>query len=122
MASNDGYEYKLELYDGKYTVVFDKQGRLYALRNGETWRDMTGDGMVLAMLQRIDKDVATHMADQSRIAKLEKALQEMTVVDPLDNYERCLFCAAIVHRYGHVDDCSLVLARQLLNKNDGIST
>lgn len=36
--------------DGKYTVIFD-DGRLYALRHGEPWRDLTGDKLVLAMLQ-----------------------------------------------------------------------
>lgn len=45
-----------ELLDGKYTIVFDeKTGRLEALRYGEPWRDLVGDGLVLAMLQEIDR-------------------------------------------------------------------
>jgi hypothetical protein len=44
-----------ELYDGKYKVVFDGKGNLYAERYGKPWRDMTGDGMVLAMLQEINR-------------------------------------------------------------------
>jgi len=45
-----------ELLDGKYTVVFDeKTGRLEALRYGEPWRDLVGDGLVMAMLQEIDR-------------------------------------------------------------------
>jgi len=41
--------------DNKYTVIFDeKTGGLSALRYGEQWRDLTGDGMVLAMLQEVD--------------------------------------------------------------------
>lgn len=40
---------------GKYTVTFDEQtGRLSALRNGEPWRDLAGDKLVLSMLQRVD--------------------------------------------------------------------
>lgn len=39
--------------DGKYTIIFDK-GQLYALRYSEPWRDLVGDGLVLAMLQEID--------------------------------------------------------------------
>lgn len=44
-----------DFLDGKYTVIFDETtGRLSALRYGEPWRDLVGDGMVLAMLQRVD--------------------------------------------------------------------
>lgn len=38
--------------DGKYTVVFD-DGKLYALRYGERWRDLTGDKFVYALMCRI---------------------------------------------------------------------
>lgn len=42
-------------YGGKYTVEFDETtGKLSALRHGEPWRDLAGDGLVLAMLQRVD--------------------------------------------------------------------
>lgn len=40
--------------DNKYTIIFYDDGSMKALRNGEPWRDLTGDGMVLAMLQEID--------------------------------------------------------------------
>lgn len=39
--------------DGKYTVIFEG-GKLRAERHGTPWRSMTGDGMVLAMLQEVD--------------------------------------------------------------------
>jgi hypothetical protein len=38
---------------GKYTVEFMTNGRLRALRYGKEWRDLTGDGMVLALLQEV---------------------------------------------------------------------
>ena len=38
----------------KYTVIFLDNGHMEALRYGEKWRDLTGDGLVLAMLQEID--------------------------------------------------------------------
>lgn len=44
---------RVDLYDGKYTVVFYHSGILKALRYGKEWRDLTGDGLVLAMLQEI---------------------------------------------------------------------
>ena len=40
--------------DGKYTIIFHDSGSMEALRYGEPWRDLTGDGLVLAMLQEID--------------------------------------------------------------------
>jgi len=41
--------------DGKYTIVFrESTGELSALRYGEPWRDLCGDGIVLAMLQEIE--------------------------------------------------------------------
>lgn len=45
---------RIELDDGKYTVVHDSGTGLHALRYGEHWRDMTGDGLVLAMAQEIE--------------------------------------------------------------------
>lgn len=40
--------------DGKYTVIFHESGRMEALRNGEPWQDLTGNGLILAMLQDFD--------------------------------------------------------------------
>lgn len=44
-----------EFSDGKYVVTFDDDSRLSATRYGETWRELTGDGLVLAMLQEVDR-------------------------------------------------------------------
>lgn len=51
--------------DGKYTIVFE-DGKLSALRYGEPWRDLVGDGMVLAMLQEID-----FLKEQRELDKLQ---------------------------------------------------
>lgn len=49
-------EEKIELYDGKYTVIFNNTtGEFKALRYGEEWRSLTGDGMILAMFFRIQE-------------------------------------------------------------------
>jgi hypothetical protein len=40
--------------NGKYEVIFDN-GKLHALRHGEAWRDLVGDGMVLAMLYEVKR-------------------------------------------------------------------
>jgi len=40
--------------NNKYTLIFDK-GKFKALRHGEEWRDLTGDGMVLSMLHEVER-------------------------------------------------------------------
>ena len=40
--------------DGKYTVVQTTDGRLAARHNGEPWRDLTGDKLVLHLAQELD--------------------------------------------------------------------
>lgn len=39
--------------EGKYTVIFEGS-QLRAERHGTPWRSLSGDGMVLAMLQEVD--------------------------------------------------------------------
>lgn len=44
----------LDFGGGKYTVVHTNGVGLRALRYGEPWRDLAGDGLVLAMAQEVD--------------------------------------------------------------------
>lgn len=53
--AQDDNTYRVTVADGKYTVILPKEGGMYALRHGERWRDLTGDGMVLALVAEIDK-------------------------------------------------------------------
>lgn len=47
---------KIEVYDDKYTVLHENGANLRALRHGEPWnRDLTGDGLVLALCQEIEQ-------------------------------------------------------------------
>ena len=56
---------KIDLGNGKYHLTFDeKTGKLEACRYGEAWRDLTGDNLILALMQRI--------------TDLEKLLEHMT--------------------------------------------
>lgn len=45
----------VSLMDGKYTIIHDNGVNLRALRHGEPWREMCGDGMILAMAHRIEE-------------------------------------------------------------------
>jgi len=38
---------------GKYKVIQESDGRLHALRYGEEWRDLVGDGLVCSMAYEI---------------------------------------------------------------------
>lgn len=40
---------RVDVGGGKYTVIQDAVGRLFALRYGEPWRDLVGDNLVHAM-------------------------------------------------------------------------
>jgi hypothetical protein len=46
---------KIDLSDGKYTYVRNEDASQHALRYGEPWRDLTGDGFILAMAQKIEE-------------------------------------------------------------------
>lgn len=46
---------RIELENGKYTVCHDNGTNFRALRHGEEWRSLAGDGLVLAMAQRIEE-------------------------------------------------------------------
>lgn len=40
--------------EGKYTVI-QETGIMHALRNGEHWRDLTGDNLIYWMLVEVDE-------------------------------------------------------------------
>lgn len=48
-------ETSITLDGGKYTVLHQNGTNFRALRNGQPWRDLTGDGMTLALVQRIQQ-------------------------------------------------------------------
>jgi hypothetical protein len=51
----------------KYRVIFHNSGKMEAYRYGEHWRDLTGDGLVLAMLHEID-DLKDQVRTLGRVA------------------------------------------------------
>lgn len=44
---------KVSVAEGKYTVVFDEDGGLKALRYGEEWRDCCGDNLVYCLASEL---------------------------------------------------------------------
>jgi len=47
-------ERRVSFGDGKYTVVVREDGGLRVQGYGEEWRDLVGDGLVLALVQEIE--------------------------------------------------------------------
>jgi hypothetical protein len=58
----------INLADGKNTVQHQNGPGLRALRYGEPWRDLVGDGLVLAMAQRIDELSAGWLCMANRVS------------------------------------------------------
>lgn len=46
---------RIDVCDGKYTVILEDNGNLKALRYGTYWRDCCGDGLILALAQEIEE-------------------------------------------------------------------
>jgi len=46
---------RVDLENGKYTLVHTDGADFHALRNGSPWRDLGGDGLVLAAAQEIEE-------------------------------------------------------------------
>lgn len=72
----------IELAGGKYTVQHDHGTNLKALRHGEPWRDLTGDGLVLAMAQRIEELEAIPTNGQVALTKLRNVWNDQDLCVP----------------------------------------
>ena len=64
MSDTPRIDTRLDFDSGKYTVIIPHQitmdNRFRALRHGEEWRDLTGDGLVLYMAYRV-AELQQHM-------------------------------------------------------------
>ena len=49
-----GEALRVTVDDGKYTVIQQADGRMRALRYGEEWRDLTGDGLICALAHEVE--------------------------------------------------------------------
>lgn len=59
---------EITVADGKYTVVIKETGGMEALRYGEPWRELTGDGLIYSL--------ATELADaREKLAEYESAFR-----------------------------------------------
>lgn len=63
--------YRLQLLDGKYTIEHTNGANFKAYRHGssEVWRDLTGDGLILALVQKIEELEEARKSDAEIYAK-----------------------------------------------------
>lgn len=68
---------RVNVNDGKYTVILDKKGGLRALRYGEEWRDCCGDGLILSFAQEVDHLRKALSAAITKIRNYEKLVRAL---------------------------------------------
>jgi len=58
-------ERKINVCDGKYTVVLHTNGSVSALRYGEEWRDCTGDNLIYWLTIELE-EARKKLTDESK--------------------------------------------------------
>lgn len=64
---------RISVDNGKYTVVQDHTGKLFALRDGEFWRDCVGDNLIYwlaAELYSAREDLKNAAEAKNRLLKI----------------------------------------------------
>lgn len=83
------------LDNGKYKIVNDN-GVVKAYRHGEEWRDLTGDGLILALLNKVEtledkarykEDVAEAASDIAKERHNTPYSSEKYIMDLGDSFE-----------------------------------
>lgn len=79
---------KIELSEGKYTLVFNETtGELNALRYGKEWRNLNGDGLVLSLGQRIEQLTSDLAAAQCEVKEYADRAYELNCALTLKSAE-----------------------------------
>jgi hypothetical protein len=95
--------------DGKYEVSHENGLNLKVLRYGEEWRDLSGDGFVLALVQRIEEleeQVKKTEGARKLISVCEKFIEDNRITSPETVYQKD---RVIENAYGLIQDiCEIV--------------
>lgn len=83
--------YRLDLADGKYTYIFE-DGKQYALRYGEPWRDLTGDKFVYCLAS--EASAAQELRQQN--ARMRTALEQLRLNAPHSRAHPAEFLEAVL--------------------------
>ena len=74
---------KIVLDNGKYTVVnaLNEGGGFKALRYGEEWRNLVGDGLVLAMFHEIERLIEELSEAESLLSEAHDVMDDVHLSD-----------------------------------------
>lgn len=64
--------------DGKYHTTFDN-GHLTITRHGEPWRDETGDGYILSLVQRIEELESLYASATECYLEQEQLVERLSI-------------------------------------------
>lgn len=64
--------------EGKYYTTFDN-GRLIITRHGELWRDATGDGYILSLVQRIEELESLYASATECYLEQEQLVERLSI-------------------------------------------
>lgn len=74
---------RLDLEDGKYSLVHDQcRGTLHAYRDGQVWKNLNGDALVLAMFEEIARlrGQTVHLPTGKTATELELEVRRLRAV------------------------------------------
>ena len=86
----EDYTLDIDVAGGKYTVRQEIQGKLYALRYGSEWRDLTGDGLVLNMAYELEASKEKIITLESRILKMIHANRQRQISMTLEEVDKII--------------------------------
>jgi hypothetical protein len=118
----------IELENGKYTVIFEEYPademyghatvKFHALRYGERWRNLIGDGLVLAMAQRIEE-----LEEKLESYKSKDQTYEESIDNDIDEYEESMKGGVIDDKMGNINvslECTHEIIRQGICQSCGM--
>lgn len=100
---------KIELDNGKYTIIRDESSQLTALRYGSPWRDLTGDNLIHELVyevERLREELASLKSESPKesvrptlhylnfvqeFAKIRRGIHPAWTGDRINNSEHFLF-------------------------------
>lgn len=94
MSTTPEYDLNVTVCDGKYTIRAKNGADLHALRYGMYWRDLVGDGLVLAL--------ATELQDarEKLVASTKDSPLMQRATDAPTSYTLDRLCEILRHRFG----------------------
>lgn len=71
-------DFRVEVAQGKYTIIYYKDGKMEALRCGEKWRDLVGDNLIYNLAWELN-DARDKIEILGKIMKLaEERIKELS--------------------------------------------